>query len=316
MVKKIILSTILCALVLSHPTQAVLIDRVLAIVNSEPIIRSDVENFRKTYSLRKELDPFLGFVEPAPTANDSESRIINYLVQERLISQMFKASDQEVEAKIVEVMRSNSLDRSALENFLMSRGFKYDDYYSLMKSSIEKQQFLNREIRERVNISDEDVRNHYFNSGKVSKDETLEYSVQLIFVDESNYKSSRYALEAANTALKSVLSGESFAEVARRSSDDSSAKQGGEIGYVSSENLNPALLKAIRGMKIGAVSPVIGVSAGYYILKLLDIRSGQSDKIESQKNRIREELAKTEYARQLGLWTERTKQSAYIRINK
>lgn len=316
MINKFILSAIVSFFALSPSAHCILVDRILAIVNADPIIRSDIETFRKTYSLRKELDPFLGFVEPTLTANENDSRIVNYLIQEQLISQMFKASDQDVEAKIIEVMRSNSLDKTSLITFLKSRGFKYDDYYQLMKSSIEKQQFLNREIRERVNISDDDVRNHYFNSGKVSKNESLEYSLQMIYVDESNYKSTRYALETANAAHKSVTSGESFTDVARRTSDDPSAKQGGEIGFISSESLNPALLKAVRGMKIGAVSPVVGVSSGYYILKLIDIRSGQSDHIEAQKNRIREELAKSEYARQLNLWTERAKQNAYIRINK
>ncbi len=301
---------------LNGTAYGVMVDRTLAIVNSEAILHSDINRFRHVYPLRKELDPLVALVSPNVTATSSDEEVLSYLVQERLISQIFKASEQDIETKIVEVMRGNSLSKSALEDFLRSRGFNYDDYYDLMRVGLEKQQLLNREIRERVNISEDDIRNHYYNSSKHAPDDSIEYAIQLIYINESNYKSTKNAADIAKTALAAVRSGEPFQDVARRSSDDASAKQGGEIGFIAANQLNPTLLKAVKALKIGTTSELLEVSGGFYIVRLIDIRSQHNEQIESAKNEIREQLARTEYSRQITLWTERAKQNAYVRINK
>lgn len=62
-----------------------------------------------------------------------------------------------------------------------------------------------------------------------------------------------------------------FADVARAESQHAaSAKNGGDMGWINENDLNPAFRRALADMKTGAVSDVIATGAGFHILKLAE----------------------------------------------
>lgn len=294
---------------------AVLVDRILAMVNSETVLLSDVDRFYKTQELRREIDPLMGLVDGIDAPHPPRALVLEYLVQEKLIGQLFKVQDAEVDAKVSEVMRSNNLNRDALNQFLASKGFEYQDYTDLIRVSLQKQALLDREIRSRVNISDDDVRNNYFHSKASAQGAPVEYALRLITIRTSSYKAAKHAMDAARNALKAIREGEAFPDVARRVSDDDSAQSGGDIGFISSEYLNAPLLAAVKSLKIGGVSGVVQNGDVLYIVQLKDMRSLRDERFNASKEQIREVLARAEYRRQITLWYERAKSSAFVKIN-
>src|SRR5262249_1818072 len=131
------------------------------------------------------------------------------------------------------------------------------DYYELMRTGLSKRTLLDKEIRTRVNISDEDKRNYCYNTVMKTSKAPLEYSLQLIVVSPSSYKTPKAAQEAAESALRSIKQGESFEEVARRVSDDPSSKNGGKLDYVSSDQLAEPLRSEVRKLQINNISNVL-----------------------------------------------------------
>jgi peptidyl-prolyl cis-trans isomerase SurA len=190
-----------------------------------------------------------------------------------------------------------------------------DEYFELMRIGLSKRNLLNGEIRSRVNVSDDDVRNYYFNMAMKNSSIPLEYSLQLIVVSPKTYKTPRDAQAAAEEALRSIKQGEPFAEVAKRLSDDPSAQNGGDLGYVAGEQLAEPLRSAVRKLQIGALSDVLKGPNGYMIVKLVDAKSAESQKFNEAKEQIREQLAKEEYKKQLVIWAERARNSAYVHVN-
>src|SRR4051794_31516326 len=75
-----------------------LIDRLDASVNFSLILHSDVAKFRETEKLRTQLDPlFSGTALAGKSGRASDSEIIEFLIDERIISQAFPIADAEVE---------------------------------------------------------------------------------------------------------------------------------------------------------------------------------------------------------------------------
>ncbi|MEW6057437.1 MAG: peptidylprolyl isomerase [Bdellovibrionota bacterium] len=308
----------LCAIsafALEMPAHAALIDKTAAIVNNEAILLSDARRFERTLGLRRELDPLFGFSEELEAGKLSNSKVLDFLVQERLIAQNFKVTDSEVEQEIQTVQRNNNLNREQLVDFLKAKGFSFPDYYELMRVGLSKRNLLDKEIRTRVNISEEDKRNYFYNNVMKNSKTPLEYNLQLIMISNKSYKTPKAALEAAQNALRSIKQGESFAEVAKSSSDHPSARQGGTLDYISSEQLGEPLRSEARKLAIGAVSDVIKTSDGHLIVKLLDARSTESQKYKEMKDQIEERLARVEYKKQLFIWAERARNDAYVRLN-
>jgi peptidyl-prolyl cis-trans isomerase SurA len=299
-----------------HPSaNAKLVDKISAVVNADVILLSDIERFERTLNLRRELDPLFGFTEGMASGTPAKPKITDFLIQERLITQNFKVTDTEVEQEIQSVQRNNNLNREQLLEFLKTKGFGFNDYFELMRIGLSKRNLLDREIRTRVNVSDDDVRNYYYNMAVKNANEPLEYSIQLILVANSTYKNVAAAQDTAENALRSIKQGESFADIAKRFSDAPSASSGGEMGYVSADTLAEPLKSAVRGLQIGSLSNVIKTSNGFMIVKLLDARSTESEKFKAMKEQIREQLAKEEYKKQLVLWAERARNSAYVHVN-
>src|SRR5882672_9190871 len=66
-------------------------------------------------------------------------------------------------------------------------------------------------------------------------------------------------------------SGADFAKLAKENSaHKESAEKGGDLGWVSEEQMVPEIRRAVSGMSKGEVSPPIKSAAGWHLIKLLD----------------------------------------------
>ncbi len=77
-------------------------------------------------------------------------------------------------------------------------------------------------------------------------------------------------IEAAQAALKN---GQNFGEVAKQYSEGASAKNGGELGWFSANQMLPEVAAAAFIMNKGGTSDVIESSIGYHIINIEDKRT-------------------------------------------
>lgn len=290
------------------------LDRVQASVNSSLILLSDVDQFRSAVGLRAQLDPlFAGTSVATKGASATLPEIVDFLINEKVISQQFPVNDQEVEQEINSIQANNKIDRAALKAAIQQQGYKFESYFELIRISTAKRNLIDRDIRTKVTISEDDIKNHFYNSFGKGTAVPLTYKVKIITVSPSSYKTPTAAKEVAINALKSLKSGEAFEEVAKRVSDDPSASTGGDLGTLSEDQMSPVIKEQLKKLKIGNTSDLLGnASSGYFILKLMDIASGESDRFNKMKEEIRGQLLAAEYQHQIQLWLERQKQNSFI----
>ena len=123
------------------------------------------------------------------------------------------------------------------------------------------------------------------------------------------------AFATAQDAVKAVRSGEPFSEAAKRFSDDPSSSAGGELGMLNEEEISPQTRQQVRKLKVGEVSDILGSeNSRFFILKLVDIKSGEEDRLEKVKDEIRGKLMTIEYQRQIEFWLERQRLSSFVRL--
>jgi peptidyl-prolyl cis-trans isomerase SurA len=291
-----------------------LIDRLEASVNASLILFSDVQRFRDTAKLRQQLDPlFAGNSIAAKGANASTPDVVDFLISEKLITQLFPIGDPEVENEINSIQANNHIDRAQLKAALADQGFTFDDYFELIRASASKKYLIDRDIRTKVSISDDDVKNYFFNHYAKSASTPSAYHLQIITVSPRNYKTPNAARDVALRAATDLKNGEAFEEVAKRFSDGPTASSGGDLGTVSDDQVAPTIKDQVRKLKIGQVSDVFGSSqAGYNILKLIDMKTADTDRFEKTKDEIRNQLSAAEYQHQISLWLDRQRQTAFI----
>jgi peptidyl-prolyl cis-trans isomerase D len=95
------------------------------------------------------------------------------------------------------------------------------------------------------------------------------------------------AHKKAEDLLAKIKAGKSFAELAKKYSDDpGSAEQGGDLGYFARGVMDPAFEKAAFSLKVGEVSKPVRTSFGFHLIKLEAIRKSKAKKFED----VRKEL--------------------------
>lgn len=86
------------------------------------------------------------------------------------------------------------------------------------------------------------------------------------------------ARQEAQSLYQQVQAGESFEQLAREHSDDiGSANDGGDLGYMARDTMmDPALADAAFSLAEGEVSEPVRSGYGFHLIKVEDIKSGQS----------------------------------------
>lgn len=102
------------------------------------------------------------------------------------------------------------------------------------------------------------------------------------------------ALAKLNALLAEYKAGKSFAELARKNSQDpGSARQGGDLGYFGRGVMNPAFEKAAFSLKKGEVSQPIKSRFGYHLILLTDSKPAVYRPYSEVKEQIKKQLQMT-----------------------
>jgi peptidyl-prolyl cis-trans isomerase SurA len=84
------------------------------------------------------------------------------------------------------------------------------------------------------------------------------------------------AMDEANQLISQLHQGAQFASVARQFSTDATAANGGDAGWLTAGELDPAVREAVDALRPGALSAPIAVKDGVYIVYLRERQAGGS----------------------------------------
>ena len=122
--------------------------------------------------------------------------------------------------------------------------------------------------------SEEEIK-QFYEANKAQLLAPAQYQVAQIFLPAAEGTDKAKAEEAkkkiGELSARLGKSGADFAKLAKENSaHKESAEKGGELGWVSEEQMVPEIRRAITGMNKGEVSAPIKSTAGWHLIKLLD----------------------------------------------
>ena len=121
----------------------------------------------------------------------------------------------------------------------------------------------------------------------------------LIIAKGGDAEAQKKALAKAQEIAKSAREGKDFAALAKQSSEDLGSKnQGGDLGWISQSDTDPAFEAALFALKKGEVSEPVLSSEGYHVIQLRDIRERKEKSFEEAKPELTKVYVETERERQ------------------
>jgi peptidylprolyl isomerase len=122
--------------------------------------------------------------------------------------------------------------------------------------------------------SEEEI-TQFYESNKAQLLAPAQYQLAQIFLPVADGTDKAKAEEArkkiGELSAKLGKSGADFAKFAKENSaHKESAEKGGELGWVSEEQMVPEIRRAVTGMNKGEISPPVKSAAGWHLIRLLD----------------------------------------------
>ena len=151
-------------------------------------------------------------------------------------------------------------------------------------------------VKQAVNVSEQELRTYYEqNAASFGTPEERRASHILITAPKDAPAAERDQAKAAAAALLTQLrqSPASFAEVARKSSqDDTTAASGGDLGsFQRNKGIDPVIAQATFGLaKVGDISEVVESEFGYHIVQVTAIKAAAVPPFEKMRGQLEEQF--------------------------
>lgn len=300
-------------------SQARIIEGVAAIVNDQPLLLTDISRFRQSLSRDGLIDKEFLRLFNRDQIEKNQTATLDFLIADKLISSEVKKRGLEVTFERVEqeirgILKRGQTTRAEIKQTLEAKGSSFADYQAYIKSSMERQTLLEREISARIKISDEDVAAYYLALRGVNQKQTFEYQLAHILFLPSNGGEAA-ATDRAQQVIGKLRNGSSFEKMAEQYSEDPNFSNGGLLGTFKSNEMQRELESAVRPLNVGETSGVVKTKMGLHVLKVLKKTITSDPELEEKREEYRSILFAEAFKRQFNIWIQQRRDDSFIRIN-
>jgi len=280
-------------------------DRIVAVVNSDLIMLSDVKH--ELEPERERIKQQHRGEELAERLKTAEYIALTKMIERRLQLQEAKArgvdvSDQEVKQAAEQMKRQG--EKIDVSDPLSARNVR--DQLTLLK-------VVDREVRSGVMVGEADMKRYY----QEHRDRFAlpeEYILSQILLQPKSADNSAEALARARRVLAELKQGEKFEDLALRYSDGPNASRGGQLGLVRQGELLPAIERAIASLVPGGISDIIESPEGFHIVRVEEKQPKQYRPFDGVKFEIQGLVFQQKSEDVFQAWLVDLKNKAFIEI--
>ena len=283
-------SLVLCSTAFAQKN---VVDKIVAIVGEEIILKSDIEN------------AYLQEQGQGLVSSSADYR--TELLERQLVQKLLMAQAQIDSIFVTEDQVENAVERQ-IEFFIGNAGSKErleayfgkpieeikDDMRAPFRERLITEQ-MQQKIVEKIRITPSEVRSYFKKLPKDSLPEMPDrYELQQIVLRPRISDAEKERIrERLREFREQILNGEkTFNTLAVLYSEDpQSAVRGGELGYIPRNQLDPAFAEAAFNLKLGRISKIVESEFGFHIIQLID---RQGDKINVRHILLQPKIADEE----------------------
>ncbi|MGA1341781.1 MAG: peptidylprolyl isomerase [Hyphomonas sp.] len=241
------------------------LEGIAAIVNDRPISYSDVRQRARLLLLT------LGRQQPSPeqvqqiTGQALEQLINERLQLDRVAEYKVEVDPREIDAQMADMATEGGLGADGLRRQLLASGVNPASLEEQIRAEIAWNRMINGLYGTRIRVSDNQVEDQMERLRAASR--KRQFRVSEIFLYAPDPETRADALRAAQSIIDQLQQGADFRGAAQRISSAPTAATGGDMGWVTTDDLSPALAEAVASAAtVPGLLPPVEVENGVYIL--------------------------------------------------
>lgn len=243
--------------------------RIVVLVNDEPISAYDVvQRLRLTIAS-------IGGIEDEAQLDRLQEQVVRNMVDDKLKLQEaaefdLVISDQDAEGAFARQAASFNQTPEQFEAYLARLGISKQAYMDQMKPEIAWGELVNGRLGRFATVAQEEVEQELARI-EASAGQP-QYNLSEIYFLVDNPSREDEVRQTAERIAGQIRDGANFAGFAQQFSQSSTAAAGGDMGWVTPDQLSPVLAEALTALPVGGVSDPIRLAGGYYLLQIKDRR--------------------------------------------
>ena len=316
---------LILAFLLVAPLGAEIFEQVLVKVNGEIITKSEFEQ-RQVAELRNR--PELANVSPASpqlrtAINEITPDLILTFVDELLLIQRgrelgYAMGDEQFNSILSGIKKQNNLeDDQKFQAALKQEGMTLPDLRRNLERNMLVSQVQRVEVNDKISVNEEEARAYYAAHPRdFTTPSELTLRELLIEVPTSdrgvNVAQDDEAKAKAEDLRKRLMNGEPFARLAADFSASASKTNGGLIGPINHDELDPRLQKILDAVKVGDVAEPLRTQRGYQLLKVETRTEARVKTFEQARAEISGKVAETKRQTELLKYLDQLREQATV----
>lgn len=237
--------------------------QIIGTINGQVLTERDVDNRGRLFALSTGLS-----ISPE-LMQRLRPQIIRQLVSERiktqeLLKRHINIPPQQIAETIRNIEARNGMPTDALRDRLRNDGVSLTTLIDQIRVQLGWMTILRQEVGGRARITAREIEQR--EAALKAEEGRPQYNVSEIFVPVPDPRHPEPELEFTKTIISELRKGAPFPIVAAQFSRAQTALDGGALGWVQEDSLDPPVVAIARAMPIGAISNPIKVAGGYDIV--------------------------------------------------
>jgi len=294
----------LVALLLLLPSmgQARVVEKIVAVVGSEIILQSEVEE--RAAPMMADVAAISNPGQRAARAAAVRRQTLEHMVDEQLLVQeaaelKVSVSSDEVDKSIEQIKKDYNLTDAQLREELHKQGMSLAAYRQNTKREILRYRIINIAVGSKVSVSDADVQGYYERHMQTANLQVRASHIFLAIPEGADAATTQEKEKQAQLLLRRAQSGEDFSRLAREYSEDTATRaEGGDLGWFGKDILPKPIEELVFSMKVDEIRGPVRADRGFHVIKLLGRRAQDPKPLAEVRDQIRGQLRQREMERQ------------------
>ena len=250
-------------------------------------------------------------------------QVLLQLINQALIVEAGKrrgmtATDNEIDAALAQSAASRKISVEKLYEHYAKEGISRNSLRREIADDIIVQKVQQQAILQNARVSEEEIDAAMVQAKQRGIDipqgaPVRQYRAQHILIRAEKPTALAPAEATIRKIEQQARSGRDFAVLAREYSQDSSAAQGGDLGWFGDGVMVPEFEQAVHQLKIGQVSMPVKTQFGWHLIKLTEIREAGTAE-ERKRNTLRQHLMQQKMEQATAQLLQQLHDGAYVDI--
>lgn len=303
--------TFLALLLLSQAAQAKTVERVLAVVEGQMILASEVNGFSKKLKKKSLVNENLVTFLKLNKRNPSKTDILNYLVSKKIITSFalkdlsLTSTETVIEREIGNLAKQNKISPAQLKKEITSRGIDYENYRQFIGESSLVRSAIEKNVVSKVRPTEEDFVSFLKEKGVKNITPSYIFDLDQIYIPKKTSGSKNLARSIDASNFKKYFS-----------SAEGLGLQAVKLGSLRATDLSAIHSITLVKTPEGSVTKAFEETDGYRIF-FVNLKKGNFQIPNTAKIKgLQKKFYDMKIQEQFNIWISEIRPSFFVRLNK